>query len=105
MKKNENAQTRVISKFAEKKGMIEILEQTFSFVNDLKRDCTRDFRKVGVEQRVRNGEPCWEDEAQTIPEMRDKWEHVDITPDEMSDEVYAKYMACEAILKTLDEMI
>ena len=103
MKKNENV--RELSKFAEKKGVIEVLEQTFSFVNDLKKDCIRDFRKVGEEQRKRDGELCWLDEAKTIPEMRDKWDYVDISVDDMEDSVYAKYLACENVLKALEELI
>lgn len=103
MKKNE--QVRELSKFAEKKGLIEVLEQTFSYVNDIKNECTRDFRKVGEEQRIRNGELCWEDEAKTIPEMRDKWDYVDLSADEMEDAVYAKYKACEAVLKALETLI
>ena len=103
MKKNETV--RELSKFAEKKGLIEVLEQTFSYVNDIKNECVRDFRVVGKEQRIRNGELCWEDEAKTIPEMKDKWEYVDVSIDEMEESVYAKYVACDNILKALDALI
>lgn len=103
MKKNENV--RELSKFAEKKGFIEALEQTFSYVQDCKNDCARDFRKIGEEQRIRNGEPCWEDEEHTIPEMKDTWGYVDVSIDEMEDDVYAKYIAYDTILKALDALI
>lgn len=103
MKKNENV--RELSKFAEKKGLIEILEQTFSYVSDLKRGCSTDYRVVGEEQRTRNGELCWKDEAHTIPEMKDKWDFVDVSLDEMDNDKYAKYVACDTVLKALEALI
>lgn len=105
MKNNMENHERELSKFAEKKGLIDILEQTFSYVQGLKKDLSQDFRKVGQQQRIRNGEYCWKDEAKTIPEMVDKYDYVDLTPDTMDDDVYAKYKACNDIIKALESLV
>ena len=106
MKKNENE--RVLTKFAEKKGLIDILKQTFSYVEGIKRDCCKDYRIVGkeTEQAIdRNGELRWEDDAKTKPYYRDKWGYVDVPIEDMSDEIYAKYKACDVLIKSLEALI
>jgi hypothetical protein len=106
MKKNENV--RALTKFAEKKGLIEVLEQTFSYVQTIKDDNAREWRVIGKEKEQavdRHGELRWEDDAKTIPYYRDEYGEVTLTPEEMSDEQYAKYVACETILKALEAMI
>ena len=106
MKKNENV--RELPKFAEMKGLIEVLEQTFSYVQNIKEDTAREWRVIGKEKEQAvglNGELRWEDEAKTIPHYRNEYGEVTLTPEEMTDEQYAKYVACDTILKALEAMI
>lgn len=99
-----------MTKIQRKKIDIEILEQ---FVNSSIEWCEREiheakqiYKVVGKRQAYKweNSEQIylWEDEAHTIPKMVDKWDSVERTEEEMTEEICAKIDYLKKIIKKLE---
>ena len=92
-----------------KKAYLDVIETIVEKLEDMREDTVMDFRKVGkTETQAKSwntGELLWEDEAKTIPKYEDKWEHVKLTDEELSDDKKATLQAIDEIEKALDKLI
>ena len=97
------------NKFKEKQYVAEILGRLYSQVLSEEKDCVQDYRRVGVtdvqETHWKTGELLWEDEEKTIPKMRDKWDYVAKSKEDMNEDDYAKLSACQYIKTQLEKML
>lgn len=107
-KKVKEISTREISKFEEKRGLIDALENVIDHINSEKCWTLQKYAKVGQEESQAvdsDGNLRWEDDEQTIPYYKPIYDYVDKEPDELSDSDYAKYLAFNKILETLESLI
>lgn len=67
-----------MNKIEEKKVELEVLGSVIEHLNSLKDGYTKSYEKVGEEQAKdwKTGELKWEDEAQTIPMMRNLYDYL-----------------------------
>ena len=97
------------NKFKEKQFMAEILDRLYREVQNEEDNCSQDYRKVGVtdeqDKNWRTGELLWEDEEKTIPKMKEKWDYVRKSEEDMDEDDYAKIRACQYIKTQLEKMI
>lgn len=97
------------NKFKEKQILAEILLDLYNVVEQREKDCQQDYRKVGVtdeqDKHWRTGELLWEDEAQTVPKMKEKWDYVAKTEEEMSEDDRLRLKVCQQIKAQLEKMI
>ena len=104
----KETKVREISKFDEVRGLVDALETVIENVNNERKWQCKSYQKIGYEDeqaKDRDGNLLWEDEEQTIPKYREKWDYVDVDIETMSDKDYAKYLAFNKILETLNNMI
>lgn len=92
----------------EKKALLEVLEQTYDYVESLKKDTLREYRVIGKESEQakswKTDELLWEDEEHTIPKYYDKYGYVDKTDDELTESDKVKLTAINEVLKALEKM-
>lgn len=50
-------------------------------------------------------ELLWEDEEKTIPKMAYDWGNIELSEDEITDDIRAKRKVCEAIMAFIDKQI
>ena len=97
------------NKFKEKQILAEILNILHTSVEQMENDCRRDYRKVGVTEvqdtHWRTGELLWEDEEKTIPKMKEKWDYVNKTEEEMTEDDVIRVKVCQHIKAQLEKMI
>lgn len=97
------------NKFKEKQHLAELLDQLYRVVQTEEDNCRQEYRKVGTtdeqEKHWKTGELLWEDEEKTIPKMRDKWDYVMKSDEEMGEDDYAKIKACQYLKAQLEKMI
>ena len=97
------------NKFKEKQKLAELLDRLYREVQNEEDNCLQEYRKVGVtdeqDKHWKTGELLWEDEEQTIPKMKDKWDYVMKSEDEMTEDDYAKIKACQYLKSQLEKMI
>ena len=97
------------NKFKEKQYVAEILDKLYKEVEREEMDCGREYRKVGEtdeqDRHWKTGELLWKDEEKTIPRMKEKWDYVEKSKEEMTEEDYAKLTACKYIKAQLEKMI
>ena len=96
-------------KIREKKAYLDILERIVNVLDDEERNATSDFRCVGKEEEqakdYKTGELLWEDEEQTIPKYRDRWDYVKVADSELTDDSKAKLRAINMVRDTLEKLI
>lgn len=100
--------TKEISKFEEKRGLIDALENVIDHINSEKRWTLQHYTQVGKETEQAtdsDGNLRWEDDEQTIPYYKPIYDYVDKDPEQLSDSDYAKYLAYNKILETLETLI
>ena len=91
-----------------KKAQLDVLENLLKRLNSDREDCYSDYRVVGKTDEQKTdwrGNLVWEDEAQTIPVYRDRYDYVTITEDEMTEEQIAKLAALDSVISVLEKMI
>ena len=92
-----------------KRETLGVIETLLGKLAELDNDVRTDYRITGKtdKQRTswRTGELLWEDEEKTVPSYEDKWECVNKTADELTEEDLAKLDAIELLSKRLAEMI
>lgn len=97
------------NKFKEKQYVAELLDKLYREIEREEKDCVQDYRRVGTtdvqETHWKTGELLWEDEEKTIPKMRDKWDYVQKSEEEMTEDDYAKLKACQYLKTQLEKMI
>ena len=97
------------NKFKEKQYVVEILDKLYKQVEAEEDDCRQEYRKIGTtdeqERHWKTGELIWVDEEKTIPKMKDKWDYVMKTEEEMTPDDYAKLKACQYLKAQLEKMI
>lgn len=90
-----------------KREMLDLLETLYKELDDAERPIGKSYECVGKEEEQakdwRTGELLWEDEEQTIPKYRDKWDWVEKS--ELDDNDKAKKEAIETIRKALDKLV
>lgn len=95
------------NKFKEKQFTAEVLNDLYEEVAAKERAVHLDYRKNGTEQAKdwRTDELLWEDEEKTIPKMRDKWENVPKSDNELTDEDKLRIKVYQQIMAQLEKMI
>ena len=97
------------NKFKEKQYVAELLNKLYCDIEREEKDCMQEYRRVGTtdvqETHWKTGELLWLDEEKTIPKMRDKWDYVQKSEEEMTEDDYAKLKACQYIKTQLEKMI
>ena len=97
------------NKFKEKQYVAELPDKLYREIEREDKDCVQEYRRVGTtdvqETHWKTGELIWEDEEKTIPKMRDKWDYVQKSEEEMTEDNYAKLKACQYIKTQLEKMI
>lgn len=97
------------NKFKEKQYVAELLDKLYREVEREEKDCRQDYRRVGTtdvqDRHWSTGELLWEDEEKTIPKMKDKWDYVQKSEEEMTEDDYAKLKACQYLKTQLEKMI
>ena len=105
----KKATTTTVNKFTVKKAQLEILERFSKVLEEMKSDARTEYRITGKETEQarswKTDELLWEDEEKTIPKYRDKWESVELTEDEMTDEKRAMVEAINQMMATLEDLI
>ena len=90
-----------------KREMLDLLETLYKELDDAEKPIGKSYECVGKEEEQskdwRTGELLWEDEEQTIPKYRDKWDWVE--KGELDDNDKAKKEAIETIRKALDKLV
>jgi len=91
----------------EKKVTLEILENLFETLEREEQYAKQEWRCVGKEEEQatnwKTGELLWEDEEQTIPKYKDKYEYVD--KEELTEDDKIKLNAIENVRKALEKLI
>lgn len=96
--------------FQVNKVKMEILERLYASLLEMEKDAATDYRIVGKEDEQatdwRTDELLWEDEEKTIPKYRDKWDHVELTKEELDErpEARAKLAAIIEVKKYLEKL-
>ena len=95
------------NKFKEKQFTAEILSDLYEEVESKERSIRTHYQPIGEVQDKdwRSGELLWEDEEKTIPKMKDQWDYVTKSEDEMTEDDYAKIKACQYLKAQLEKMI
>ena len=97
------------NKFKEKQTLAEILNTLYTSVEEMETECRREYRRVGTTEEQdtnwRTGELLWEDEAHTIPKMKDKWEYVMKSEEDMSEDDFIRLKMCQYVKAQLEKMI
>lgn len=97
------------NKFKEKQYVAELLDKLYRQVQVEEDNCRQEYCKVGTtdeqEKHWKTGELLWEDEEKTIPKMKDKWDYVMKSEEELGEDDYAKIKACQYIKTQLEKMI
>ena len=92
-----------------KRAQIDVIEKLLEALDDLRKDTSKEYKKVGKETKQatnwRTGELLWEDEAKTIPKYDDRYEYVDIPDEQMTDSKKALLQAISDMESKLDAMI
>ena len=97
------------NKFKEKQYVAELLDKLYREIENEENSCRQEYCKVGVtdvqDRHWNTGELLWEDEEKTIPKMKDKWDYVMKSEEDMTPDDYAKLKACQYIKTQLEKMI
>lgn len=97
------------NKFKEKQYVAELLDRLYREVDVEEQNCKQEYCKVGTtdeqERHWKTGELLWEDAEQTIPKMKDKWDYVAKSDEELTPDDYAKLKACQYIKAQLEKML
>ena len=92
-----------------KRAQIDVIEKLLEALDDLRKDTSKEYKKVGKETKQatnwRTGELLWEDEEKTIPKYEDRYEYVDIPEEQMTDSKKALLQAISDMESKLDAMI
>ena len=91
-----------------KKAMLDVMEKLFSELDNIEEWETKEYKQVGLEDEQatdRNGNLLWEDEDETIPKYRAKYDYVEIPKNMLSDDSKAKLEAIEKIRTTLEKLV
>lgn len=100
---------RTANKFLVKKYEAEGLNKLADEINRLMNDACRSYEVVGKETEQardwRTNELLWEDDEQTVPKFRDKYDYVDIPVADMDDERFAQYTAYQNLLVQLEKLL
>ena len=100
---------KIANKFLVKKYEAEALDTLASKLQDLINDNSRSYEVVGKEEEQardwRTNELQWEDEEQTIPRYRDKYDYVDIDPAEFDEGRLARLTAYNNLIKKLEGLL
>ena len=93
-----------VNVFKTKAKEFEILSNILNELYDQKDKVFKSYSKVGEEQKKdwRTGELCWEDEEHTIPEMRDIYDYVTRSEDDITDSDREKFAAIAAVIKYIE---
>ena len=101
-----------MNKFELKAMELEILGNLYKELERMEKDTCEVYTDTGrQEQRkvwnssIGDYELVWEDEAQTIPDMRNVWEYVPTPYDELTDEKKAKMDAIKKVKTYLEKLI
>jgi len=109
MAKKTTNTTTTINKIAVKKAQLEIIERFTRVLEEMKNDARTDYRITGKETEQarswKTDELLWEDEEKTIPKYRDRWESVELTEEEMTEDKKAMLVAVEQMMNTLEEFV
>lgn len=96
-------------KFKEKQYTAELLDKLYREIEAEEENCRQEYCKVGTtdeqERHWKTGELLWEDEEKTIPKMKDQWDYVMKSEEELTEDDYAKMKACQYIKSMLEKMI
>lgn len=88
---------------------VEGVAEAYKFIENRIHDVTTTYQVVErayeQEKDWRTGELVWEDEDQTVPKMKDRWDYVAIPEDELTEEIKLKVEAYNLILKDLEKLI
>ena len=99
----------MMNKFKEKQQLAELLDKIYREVQNEEDNCRQEYRKIGTtdeqERHWKTGELLWEDEEQTIPKMKDKWDYVMKDEAELDEYDRAKIKACQYLKAQLEKMI
>lgn len=99
-----------MTKIQRRRIRLEVLEKFvewgIGFCNDEQNSIRKIYKVVGEQQDYRweNHErvPLWEDPERTIPVMTDKWDFVEKSDDELSEEDCIRIEILENIIKKLE---
>ena len=101
--------TREIGIITKKKALLDVLEKLMTELDTIEKNTTTEYRAVGKsEEQMTNwktGELLWEDEEKTVPKMCDKYDYVDLTEDEMTDENIATLEAIKTVKEILEKLV
>ena len=96
------------NKFMERRIEAEILGEIYEELEEKLKRSTMRYEWVGKEDEQardwRTNELLWEDEEKTIPKYREKYDYVDVSYDELTEEEKMKAKVIQNIMAKLEKL-